>query len=110
VNGDVTSEQGEEQNMKKNHFLVKVTIGLCVFVFLMTLFDFLALHDIRNEYVSTRILNQLNITISKDLPNWSATKGEWNIVYVSFLSRFIFFVLNIFVLALCLKRIQKEQE
>ncbi len=94
--------------MKKNHLLIKITIGLCAFVFLLTPFDFLALHDIRNEYVSTRILNQLNITISEDLPNWSATKGEWDVVYVSFLSRLIFFVLNIFVLILCLKKIKKD--
>ncbi len=94
--------------MKKKHLLIKITIGLCAFVFLLTLFDFLALHDIRNEYVSTRILNYLNITLPGDLPDWTATKGEWDVVNVSFLSRLIFFVLNIFVLALCLKKTKKD--
>ena len=94
--------------MKRNHLMIKITIGLCAFVFLLTLFDFLALHDIRNEYVSTRILNYLNITLSGDLPDWTATKGEWDVVNVSFLSRLIFFVLNIFVLTLCLKKTKKD--
>lgn len=96
--------------MKKKHWLIKVTIGLCVLVLLMTLFDFLALHDIKNEYVSTRILNYLDITLSEDLPDWTATKGEWEVVHVSFLSRLIFFVLNILVLTLCLKTIKKEKD
>ncbi len=95
--------------MKKNHLLIKITIGLCVCVFLLTVFDFLALHDIRNEYVSTRILKYLDITLSGDLPDWTATKGEWDVVYVSFLLRLFFFILNIFVLTLCLKKIRKDK-
>lgn len=97
-----------ELAMNKNGLLIKIVFGLCCFVFLLTLFDFLALHDIRNEYISTRILNHLNLTVSGDLPDWTATKGEWDIVYVSFLSRVVFFVLNIFVLYICLKKSRKE--
>ena len=52
-----------------------IIIALCVIGFLLTLCDFLALHDIKNEYVSMRIFERLNITLSEELSKWTATKG-----------------------------------
>ena len=86
--------------MKKlNTFAIFVLI-LCIFVFLLTLLDFAALHDIKQDYVSKKILNYLNLTLSDDLPDWTSTTGEWQIVKFSFYLRFIFFIVNIILLAL----------
>ena len=79
--------------MGKNKKIVTVIIALCVFGFLLTLFDFLALHDIKNEYVSARILERLNISLSEDLPEWTSTKGEWIVVRISYFFRLFFFIL-----------------
>jgi hypothetical protein len=75
-----------------------VLIVLCVIGFILTIADFLALHDIRNEYVSTQILEKLDITLSDDLPEWISTPGEWQVVRVSYLFRSIFFIFCIYVL------------
>ena len=66
----------------------------------MTISDYLALHDIKNDYVSTRNFDNLGITISGDLPEWTNTRGEWQIVRISFLFRFIFFLFHLFILFL----------
>ena len=79
--------------MNKNLKTITLIIGLCILGFLMTIGDYLALHDIRNEYVSSRILQYLNVTISEDLPEWTSTKGEWSLVRISYFFRFFFFIL-----------------
>lgn len=84
-----------KENKKK---ILYIAITLCVIGFLLTIFDFLALHDIHNEYVSTGILKRLNISLSGDLPEWTSTKGEWGVVRVSYLFRFVLFVFCVIVL------------
>lgn len=78
--------------MNKTQKIITFTIALCVFGFLLTIFEFLVLHDIHNEYVSSLILKRLNITLSGELPEWTSTKGEWGVVRISFLFRFAFFI------------------
>ena len=80
---------------------------LCVIGFLFTIADFLALHDIRNEYVSTRILENLSITLSDDLPEWTATQGEWGVVRISYLFRAIFFIFGMYAMYWLLYREKK---
>lgn len=86
--------------------IVIFLVALCVFGFLLAIFDFLALHDIQNEYVSTRILRRLNIKLSDELPEWTSTKGEWDIVRISHLFRFVFFI---FCAAAMLKLLNRWQ-
>lgn len=94
-----------KENYKK---ILYITITLCVIGFLLTIFEFLALHDIQNEYVSIRILNRLNISLSGDLPEWTATKGEWEVVRVSYLFRFVFFVFCAIVLYKLVTRLKNK--
>jgi hypothetical protein len=79
--------------MKKIKKKATLIIVLCVIGFLLTLFEFLALHDIHDEYVSTRILERLEIGLSGNLPEWTSTKGEWMVVRIGYLFRFFFFIL-----------------
>ena len=69
-----------------------IVIVLCVAGFLLTIADFLALHDIHRDYIGTEVIKLLDITIGEDLPGWVATKDEWGIVRVSYLFRFAFFI------------------
>lgn len=94
----------------KSKRITTILIVLCVIGFLMTICDFLALHDIRNEYVSTHILESLNITLSEDLPEWTSTPGEWQIVRISYLFRSIFFIFCFYALYWIFYREKKNIE
>ena len=97
--------------MRKDKKIVMIIIALCVIGFLLTLCDFLALNDIKKEYVSTRILERLNITLSEDLPEWTSTKGEWIVVRISYFFRLFFFILcAVLLYELTNKRSTKLQE
>ena len=70
----------------------------CVLVFLLTILDVLALHDIKQDYLSKYIIDYLGLTFSKEIPVWTSTTGEWKIVSLSLYSRFIFLIFNIIFL------------
>ena len=80
--------------MKKLKILTLITILFCMFVFILTILDFAALHDIKQDYLSRHILNYLGINISNDLPDWTSTAGEWRVVTMSLYLRSLFFILN----------------
>lgn len=85
----------ERINIMKNvKAFTIITLILSVFVFMLTLMDFAALHDINKDYVSQSILDYLKIDTSQNLPEWTNTKGEWQVVTFSFIIRFLFLVLN----------------
>ena len=67
-------------------------LTLCIIGFLLTIADFLALHDIHRDYIGTEVIRLLDTSVSEDLPAWITTKGEWDIVRVSYLFRFVFFI------------------
>jgi hypothetical protein len=87
-----------------------VTFLFCLLVFILTILDFAALHDIKKDYVSKHILDYLEISPSKDLPDWTATKGEWSIVSVSLYLRFLFFILNIALLVCFYRKIISNKD
>jgi len=78
--------------MEKNHRLVSFTLVLCILGFLLTIADFLALHDIHRDYIGTEVVKLLDTSVGEGLPKWTATKGEWDIVRVSYIFRFVFFI------------------
>lgn len=82
----------------KSKKIAVILMVLCVAGFLFTIADFLALHDIKNEYVSLGILESLDITLSDDLPEWTSTQREWQVVRISYLFRSIFFIFCVYVL------------
>lgn len=96
--------------MKKNlKTVTAITLLFCILVFIFTILDFAALHDIHHDYVSSYILDYLKIDISKDLPDWTATVGEWQVVSFSLYSRFLFFILNIIVLIYFYRKIASKE-
>lgn len=94
--------------MSKDQKLLTASLIFCIIVLLMTLIDMAAYHDIAKDYVSTSVLDSLDTTLSGDLPDWTATKGEWDLVNISWLSRILFFILNIIVLSRCLNKMKNK--
>ena len=91
--------------MKHIRTISFITILFCILVFIFTIFDFMALHDIKQDYVSGYILNYLEINLSNDLPDWTSAEGEWRVVSFSFYLRFLFFILNTTVLIYFFKKL-----
>ena len=83
--------------MKQLKILTGIALIFCILVFLLTILDYLALHDIYTDYVSPEDFGYLGITLP-DLPKWTNTTGEWTAVGVSYFARFIFLILNTYVL------------
>lgn len=58
-------------------------IILSLFLLSLTFVDFLALADIHQDYVSTKVLESEQIDIVNLLPDWSSTPIEWAYVRIS---------------------------
>jgi len=84
--------------MLKKAKRIKFIIALNLMLFILSLGDFAALHDIANDYVSAEILTDLGKTTSTSLPAWTATTGEWQFVTISLVTRVLFLLLTIFLL------------
>lgn len=95
--------------MKTTSALTKILLGL-IMVLLMCLFlDFLALHDIRNDYVSNLVIEQFSPKTLSVLPVWSGTMGEWAVVQTSFLIKLIVAVIIMIVLCTLQRKIRLMQ-
>ena len=62
----------------KNSRFIKGMLIFNVSAFLLTILDFLALHDIAKDYLSPDALKFAEITAT--IPTWTATEGEWLMV------------------------------
>jgi hypothetical protein len=96
--------------MKNLKTITLITLIFCVVVLFLTILDFAALHDIKQDYVSKYILKYLNIVLSKELPDWTSTTGEWQIVTISLFLRFFYFILNILVLLSLIRKVPLNKE
>ena len=74
-------------NKKKTIFLLSTILLGCLFV--LTVLDFTALHDIHNEYISKAILEKLEIRLSEEVPLWTDNNGEWSYLNLSLLLRMV---------------------
>ena len=95
--------------MKNLKTITLITLLSCVLVFILTILDFAALHDIKQDYVSRYILNYLKINLSNDLPDWTSTEGEWHVVSLSLYLRFLFLILNTTVLVYYFKKLASNK-
>jgi len=84
--------------MKKMDTFLKIAIILSIVVFICTIDDFLALHDIKKDYVSQSVLQYLEVETSEALPDWTNTRLEWASITVSYMIRFISIIFMIIIL------------
>jgi hypothetical protein len=95
--------------IKATRILVLLSLVLGLLALVLTIGDLLALHDIGNDYVSQKILAYLDISLSKELPAWTATSGEWRLVEFSWVLRTGFFLVNAVTLVLCLRALGQRR-
>jgi hypothetical protein len=93
--------------MKTNAILFsRISLGLTIVLIICFFLDFLALHDINNDYVSKLVMNRF--ASSTSLPDWTNTTVEWSIVQLSFLVKIIVTGFLIFFLFALRKNIKRE--
>jgi hypothetical protein len=73
-----------------------------------TIDDFLSLHDIRADYVSTAVFQYLDIPMPEGLPSWTATRLEWASVTVSYVVRSLLIASNIAILTILYRKAREQ--
>ena len=69
-------------------------LAIAVIAWIALIADFCALHDIANDYLSLKIIDaEKIISVNTTPPEWTQCKGEWTIVQIGFMVRFIFMVI-----------------
>ena len=96
--------------MKRLETLLGITLVLCIILLFLTLSDFLSLHDIRQDYVSTDILADLQVKLSKELPEWTSTKTEWFAANISFFLKFVLAIIAIITLSKSIRKLKSVSE
>ena len=94
--------------MKNIRVLATITMIAGLLMLVATFFDFLALTDINHDYVSHQVLDKLKISLPRELPEWTATRGEWQVVSISAISRIGFLILNTITLGLCVNKLRDQ--
>ena len=85
-------------------------IALCVVGFLLTISDFMALTDIYHDFIGTRVVEQIKLTVGQDLPEWTSTPGEWSILRISFVFRLVFFGFCAYVMTRLSNRSERQSQ
>jgi len=85
--------------MKNKNSIFGWAFALSLLMVLLLLGDFFALHDIGQDYVSPKVLEDIPTQISDEIPDWASTKMEWVFVRVSFLLKLIITPVIIIALA-----------
>lgn len=89
--------------MKNSKVLIAVSLFFTVIILFLSILDVLALSDIQRDYVSQKVLQEEGILLSSELPAWTATVGEWQVVSLGVYARLPFLLLNTGTLWICWK-------
>lgn len=79
---------------------------LSLIMFLLLIGDFLALLDIRQDYVSIDVLDTVQSGVSDEIPEWASTKLEWTFVRVSLLLKLIITPIIVIALAKTVRKLK----
>ncbi len=72
--------------------LIGWAIIISMLLLSLTFVDFLALSDIHQDYVSSKVLQYLHIDIANELPGWTSTQLEWGWIRLSIFIKTILIV------------------
>ena len=70
----------------------------------LLLLDYMALHDIRNDYISHATLEHLGFEGASDLPAWTNTQMEWAVVTIGFYGKTLLTMINIILLVFIVRK------
>ena len=95
--------------MKRLRLLIGLTFVLCRVAFVLTIGEYLALHDISTDYVSGQVLQSLGVSLVGELPPWTETKAEWAMLSTGIGFRAAFLLLNAVPLALSARALKNRE-
>ena len=84
--------------------VILFSLAVIGFLLVLTVGDLLALHDIQQDYVSAEVLRMLELDLAGALPYWTSTTGEWSLVTISVIARFVLLVMNALLLFTFLRK------
>lgn len=90
--------------MGKRKMIYLATIGIGILSFICLLGLFTAFHDIFHDYVSSKVISNLGLTLS--LPNSATCSLEWQIASISFWAIFLFNIV-LFIISIWQNKIMK---
>jgi len=89
--------------MKRN-YLLAIAVGL----FICMVLDFMALHDIQNDYVSQAVIDRFTPGTSDVLPDWTSTPTEWGIVTFSYYVK-LFIIIILFLVPTLIEKLSYKE-
>ena len=92
--------------MKSKNSIIGWAFILSIIMVLLLLGDFLALHDINQDYVSLKVLDDIPTIKSDEIPDWASTRMEWTFVRISLLLKVIIAPLIVIALAKSVKMLR----
>lgn len=75
--------------MKFKDSMIAWAFILSLIMMLLLIGDFLALHDIKQDYLSSDVLDTFKNDLSNEIPEWASAKLEWTFMKVSLLLKVI---------------------
>lgn len=94
--------------MKRIDALTKVILLIAILLCVLTVLDYLALHDIYKDYVSKAVLISLNMEVPKELPAWTNTELEWNMVTINYIMKTLVTIINIILIVVVRNMVRKS--
>jgi hypothetical protein len=94
--------------MKPIDTLMKVVLLIAILLCVLTVLDYLALHDIYKDYVSKAVLISLNIVVPKELPAWTNTELEWSMVTINYIMKTLVTIINIILIVIVRNMVRKS--
>jgi len=94
--------------MKPIDTLMKVVLLIAILLCVLTILDYLALHDIYKDYVSKAVLISLNIVVPKELPAWTNTELEWSMVTINYIMKTLVTIINIILIVIVRNMVRKS--
>ena len=86
--------------MKRIDALLKLVLLIAIVLCVLTILDYLALHDIYKDYVSKTVLSYLNLSLPIELPGWTNTELEWNAVTLNYILKIFLAITNILLIVI----------
>ena len=93
--------------MKRIDVVMKFVLVIAIVLCLLTILDFLALHDIYKDYVSKTVLSYLNLALPIELPGWTNTELEWNALTLNYILKIFLAITNILLIVILRNMVRK---
>jgi len=89
--------------MNKRNSIIGLLV-IAILILILTLADFLALHDIMREYVSPDIIAKIGISGGVQFPEFTQCVPEWTMASVSLYGRIALLIAAILLIVFALRR------